>query len=173
MTPLMDKARKLTGLTEKISIARLTSLMNHFDLHVNPNLLDNVDTLTGNGYFLSGGKIIDYNGHKAFKTDSLWNQVSCTRLLDKGTYTFSETVSGPLLQGQVSFYLQNSNGSTVFAEHEFPVPDDGKEHRVSNTFVINTKNQYRFFFTNAKIQLLPKLEVGDLATPLEKVGGGS
>ena len=34
LTPLMDKARKLTGLTEKISIARLTSLMDHFDLHV-------------------------------------------------------------------------------------------------------------------------------------------
>ena len=46
LTPLMDKARKLTGLTEKISIARLTSLMNHFDLHVNPNLLDKTQITT-------------------------------------------------------------------------------------------------------------------------------
>lgn len=30
MTPLMDKVRKLTGLTDKISIARLTGLMDSF-----------------------------------------------------------------------------------------------------------------------------------------------
>lgn len=30
MTPLMDKARKLTGLTDKISITRLTELMDSF-----------------------------------------------------------------------------------------------------------------------------------------------
>lgn len=54
MTALMDKAREITGITEKINIAQLTSLMNHFDLHVNPNLLDTtqitVKHIPGSGY---------------------------------------------------------------------------------------------------------------------------
>lgn len=49
---LMDKARSLTGLTDKISIDRLTELMDYFDLHVNPNLIDNADTLAGDGFYL-------------------------------------------------------------------------------------------------------------------------
>lgn len=39
MTALMDKAHKITGLTDKLNLIQLTGLMDHFDLHVNPNLL--------------------------------------------------------------------------------------------------------------------------------------
>ena len=40
LTPLMDKFRAKTGLTDKLTVARATSLMDHLDLHVNQNLLD-------------------------------------------------------------------------------------------------------------------------------------
>lgn len=39
LTPLMDKFRAKTGLTDKLTVARVTGLMDHLDLHVNLNLL--------------------------------------------------------------------------------------------------------------------------------------
>lgn len=47
LTALMDKVRQKTGLTEKISVPRLTGLMDHFDLHANPNLLDGAAAFFG------------------------------------------------------------------------------------------------------------------------------
>ena len=174
MTSLMDKARELTGLSEKISLSRLTELMNHFDLHVNPNLLNNAKELSGEDFLITGGKIVDGDGYKIFKTQNNWEQVCCFLALNPGTYTFSENVSGPLsIDGKCDFYLQNANGSETLITNRVSIPAGNDEgHRVSFTFKVITKNEYRVLFTNVKTQSLPKLEVGDLATPFEKSGGG-
>lgn len=174
MTSLMDKARELTGLSEKISLSRLTELMNHFDLHVNPNLLNNAKELSGEDFLFMGGKIVDGDGYKIFKTQKSWEQVCCFLTLNPGTYTLSENVSGPLsIDGKCVFCLQNADGSETLIANRVSIPAGNDEgHRVSSTFKVITKNKYRVFFTNVKTQSLPKLEAGDLATPFEKSGGG-
>lgn len=171
MTSLMDKFREKTNLTDKLSIQRATSLMDHLDLHVNPNLLSNATTLTGDNFIVSGGKIVDCNGYKAFETNSLWCQVVLIVTIDSGIYTLSEDVSGPLQDdGIASFYLRDSTGSTTFQSADIAVPDDGQTHRIAHTFETTTKGTYRVMFTNVKREALPKLEVGDLATPLTEMG---
>lgn len=174
MTSLMDKFREKTNLTDKLSIQRATSLMDHLDLHVNPNLVSNATTLTGDDFIVtSGGQIVDYNGYKAYETNSMWCQVVLIVTIDSGIYTLSEDVSGPLQDDGVAFYLQDSTGSTTFQGAGIAVPDDGQMHRIAHTFEINTKGTYRVMFTNVKREALPKLEVGDLATPLTEMGGGN
>jgi hypothetical protein len=171
----MDKFREKTNLTDKLSIQRATSLMDHLDLHVNPNLLSNATTLTGDNFIVSGvGQIVDCNGYKAFETNYLWCQVTFLVTLDSGIYTLSEDVSGPLRDdGGIPFYLQNSTGSITLQSAGIAVPDDGQTHRIAHTFEINAKGTYRVMFTNAKREALPKLEVGDLATPFTEMGGSN
>lgn len=170
MTSLMDKFREKTNLTDKLSIQRATSLMDHLDLHVNHNLVANATTLTGDNFIVSsGGQIVDCNGYKAYETNSLWCQVILIVTIDSGIYTLSEDVSGPLGDG-MAFYLQDSTGSTTFQSAGIAVPNDGQTHRIAHTFEINTKGTYRVMFTNVKREALPKLEVGDLATPLTEMG---
>lgn len=95
----------------------------------------------------------------------------CLVSLNAGkTYTFSETVSGPLLNGNVSFILQDSKGYEQY-NNNITVPDDESEHRVSYTFSVKSDGTYRVFFTNAKTFCLPKLEIGELSTPIQ--GGSS
>lgn len=171
MTSLMDKFREKTNLTDKLSIQRATSLMDHLDLHVNPNLLSNATTLTGDNFIVtSGGQIVDCNGYKAYETNTLWCQVIIIVTIDSGIYTLSEDVSGPLQDDGISFYLQDSTGGTTFQSAGITVPDDGQTHRIAHTFETNAKGTYRIMFTNVKREALPKLEVGDLATPLTESG---
>lgn len=173
MVSLMDKARSLTGLTDKISIAHLTQLMDYFDLHVNPNLIANADTLSGD-MFLSGGvSYSSVNGHVVANSNGhQWSQFMCLVPLIAGkTYTFSETVSGPLLNRNISFLLQDSKGFQQLIVDTITIPDDGIEHRVSRTFSVKSDGTYRVFFTNAKTYCLPKLELGELSTPIQ--GGDS
>lgn len=169
---LMDKARSLTGLTDKISIDRLTELMNYFDLHVNHNLIDNADTLAGDGFLPFGITYSSINGHTVANSGGhQWSQFMCLVSLNAGkTYTFSETVSGPLMNGNVSFILQNSTGSEEYILNNITIPDDESEHRLSYTFSVKSDGTYRVFFTNAKTFCLPKLETGELSTPIQ--GGG-
>lgn len=170
LTALMDKARNLTGLTDKISIDRLTGLMDHFDLHVNPNLIVNADTLSGDNFLTIGVSYSNVSGHVVANSGGhQWSQFMCLVPLSAGkTYTFSETVSGPLLNGNVCFILQDSEGSKQFIfDNKITIPDDESEHRVSYTFSVNSDGKYRVFFTNAKTFCLPKLEIGDLSTPIQ------
>lgn len=172
LTPLMDKARKLTGLTEKISIARLTSLMDHFDLHVNDNLLgDSGTTLAGSNVLLSSPKnIIEDGNDKIYTSHGVqWDQVIFLMTLDPGTYTYSAYLKGPL--DKTWFYLQNSNGIQSLLTFAVSLPNDKGWHRCKQTFSITNKDTYRIFFTNVYEQKNAKLELGDLATPLTKVGG--
>lgn len=174
MTALMDKAREITGLTEKISIARLTSLMDHLDLHVNPNLLGEAGTtLAGSNVILSSPKNIIEDGNvKAYTSHGVkWDQVTFLMTLDPGTYTYSAYLKGPL--DKAVFFLQNSTGTQSLINTSISLANDNKWYRCKRTFSITNKDTYRIFFTNAYEQKNAKLELGDLATPLTKVGGGN
>ena len=173
MTALMDKTRELTGLTEKISIAQLTSLMNHFDLHVNDNLLgDSGTTLAGSNVLLTSPKnIIEDGNDKIYTSHGVqWNQVMFLMTLDPGKYTYSAYLKGPF-DTTVLFFLQNSTGSQELLRIPTSLPNDKGWHRCKQTFSITNKNTYRIFFTNVYEQKNAKLELGDFATPLTKVGG--
>lgn len=172
MTSLMDKARELTGLSEKISLSRLTELMNHFDLHVNPNLLGEAGTtLAGSNVLLSSPKNIIEDGNvKTYTSHGVqWDQVIFLMTLDPGTYTYSAYLKGPL--DEASFYLQNSTGTQSLIATLISLANDNKWYRCKQTFSITNKDTYRIFFTNVYEQKNAKLELGDLATPLTTVGG--
>ena len=173
MTPLMDKARELTGLTEKISIARLTSLMNHFDLHVNPNLLD---TTTG----------ISENGKN--KQWPVWMSYTFDYVLKPGKYTFSwrAKADSDTNDGTIRVRIFDDRSDAVIPEQEtdgagkaFPLTDELQSYTFS---VPDDNHTYRVFvygssFPHPQLWSVTfydcKLEVGDLATPLNPVGGGS
>lgn len=172
MTALMDKAREITGLTEKISIAQLAGLMDHFDLHVNPNLLGEAGTtLAGSNVLLSSPKNIIEDGNVKIYTSHgvQWDQVSFLMTLDPGTYTYSAYLKGPL--DKVFFYLQNSTGTQSLIITSISLANDNKWYRCKQTFSITNKDTYRIFFTNVYEQRNAKLELGDLVTPLTTVGG--
>lgn len=172
MTSLMDKFREKTNLTDKLSIQRATSLMDHLDLHVNPNLLgDSGIALTGGTVILSNTKgVIDEDNEKFYTANGhMWDQILFWIALSPGTYTYSADLMGPI--SDPSFYVQNSNGSTTFLEeHGIALANDNTWHRCKHTFSIKAANTYRVFFTNVNKQKNIKLEVGDLATPLTESG---
>lgn len=165
LTALMDKARKITGLTEKISVARLTGLMDHFDLHVNPNLLS--ETTYVNNKSGTYGYI----------------QVTRNGVLKNGkTYTFSLDAKTSDGQKHLLRYRLYDHTQPALA---LPKNDDGNfwsnEH-AAITFTIpnNEAHAYNLMLYNSDWQTVPtwtttfsncKLEYGDLATPLQKVGG--
>lgn len=175
MTALMDKARKLTGLTDKISVTQLTNLMDHFDLHVNPDLLGNAGiTFAGDNVLISNpNNVIEEDGDKVYMTTELWNQIMFLVTLDPGTYTYSASLMNPLVSDGAIFFVQGSNGSPELIWVQIAFAEDNKWHRCQYTFSIKTKSTYRVFFTNANKQKNMKLEVGDLATPLKPLAEGS
>ena len=169
MTALMDKAREITGLTEKINIAQLTSLMNHFDLHVNPNLLDTtqitVKHIPGSAYQQWTYNNFDYV------------------LKPYTTYTFSWRAKTDSDNGdkkiRVRIFDSKKNGTLANVNYsgvEFPLTDQ----RQSYTFTVSDNiNSYKVCLYGSGQNIKEtwdvtfydcKLEVGDLATPLEKVG---
>ena len=169
----MDKVRELTGLTEKISVVRLTSLMNHFDLHVNPNLLDTTTAIVENG-----------------KNSQwpVWMAYPFNYVLKPGQYTFSwrAKADSDTNDGTVRVRIFDDGRNTVIPEQkivhagkEFPLTDKLQSYTFS---VPDDNHAYRVYVYGASFphpQLWSvtfydcKLEVGDLATPLQKVGGGN
>lgn len=193
LTALMDKARSLTGLTDKISVPRLTELMSNFDLHVNPNLLDGAADFSGDWVDAAGGtmwKMSDekdpYNGNsvKVQNAGISWYGLFKRINLQNGTYTFSLDYKVNVLESDVSprmsFYFSS-------AAQTAGVTNDGAAVNISN---VNQWNHASCTFkvlspgnVDCRVELETngcqlyvssyKLEVGDLATPLQKVGGGS
>ena len=173
MTALMDKTREITGLTEKISIAQLTSLMNHFDLHVNPNLLDTTTAISENGK----------NSQWA-----MWMAYTFDYVLKPGKYTFSWRAKADSNNndGTVRVRIYNPKENIVIPEQR--ATDAGKVFQLTDklqsyTFnVPDDGNNYKVYVYGASFPHLQlwsvtfydcKLEVGELATPLNKVGGGN
>lgn len=162
MTALMDKARKLTGLTDKISVTQLTDLMDHFDLHINPNLLDKTTWVVN--------------------PDPNYPQWSNVRLLvaDPGTYTISWQATTTGTNKKVRVRLldfdknivpqdgdplgQSFNLTSDRTSWTFTVPDDGNHYTVSlygSGGNVNQTAPVKFYNV--------KLEQGDLATSLNPV----
>lgn len=168
LTALMDKTRKITGLTEEISVGRLTSLMDHFDLHVNPNLLSQTS-------FSTGGPGMWAN----------WNTQTTGLKLNPGTYTVSWQVksSGTFKHIRIRLY-DLTNATTAnhivgpFKGKVFPLTDK----RQTYTFTLPADFSYDVCFYSADVDngeeadaattfYNVKLECGDLATPLTTVRG--
>ena len=105
MTALMDKAREITGLTEKINIAQLTSLMNHFDLHVNPNLLSSTT--------------VEVASNQSDPYPMWDNQMVYSKLKPKTTYTISlsATNTNGVKGASVRIYCDNWN--TRYVDKQF------------------------------------------------------
>ena len=171
MTALMDKAREITGITEKISVARLTSLMNHFDLHVNPNLLSSTT--------------VEVASNQSSPYPMWVNQIVYSKLKPKTTYTLSlsATNTNGVKGASARIYCTNWNGRYINKQfQQFFFDADGKK----KVFTFTTPefegwlydvylyagsmsvDEHKDFVTTYKDC---KLEVGDLATPLQKVGG--
>ncbi|PEH04634.1 hypothetical protein CP356_03865 [Lactobacillus sp. UMNPBX5] len=170
MTALMDKAREITGLTEKIGVARLTSLMNHFDLHVNPNLLDKTQITT---------KHIPNSPYQQWTYDN-FDYI----LKPYTTYTFSwrAKTDNDNSDKKIRVRIFDSKNNAVIANmnaagDEFPLTDQ----RQSYTFTVSDNiNSYQVYLYGSGQGIKEtwdvtfydcKLELGDLATPLTKVGG--
>lgn len=167
----MDKARKLTGLTDKISIARLTSLMDHFDLHVNPNLLSQTEfTVRNDGYWDN------------------WNTRGKLTIQPNTTYTVSWRAKTEGTNDKIRVRLYDlehaaSNNFIIgpFAGYEFPLTDKLQsltfkvpaDHSYDLVFYGNSNNNSVTFNHTPVTFYDVKLELGDLATPLTKVGGGN
>lgn len=159
LTALMDKAREITGLTEKISIAQLTSLMNHFDLHVNPNLLDKTE----------------YVAYSNLQMNPYFMHTDIYKILKAGTYTFSwrAKTEGNARSIRMDAYQEFTN--MEIGQMDFPITNELQ----SSTFTIPGDRFYFCIYPSGSGKVPDKdvtfydckLEVGDLATPLNKVGG--
>ena len=164
----MDKARKITGLTEKISVDRLTSLMDHFDLHVNPNIFSKTE-------FVS---------HRDPNYPEWSNIVDTSAKMEDGkTYTVSwcSKTDGDNKKMRIRIFNEDTNLTipTQSAGIEFPITSV----KQSYTFTIpkGLTGYYIYFYGSAGYEDQDKdvtfynckLEVGDLATPITTVGGGN
>ena len=164
LTPLMDKFRAKTGLTDKLTVARATSLMNHFDLHVNPNLLSSTTWTTVPN--------INY---------PTWPATQLIDSLKPGTYTFSwKAVASSKLDKTVRVRVHNEKknivpSGLVWAGNNFRLTSQ----KTSFTFTIPEGDYDLIIYASGWDEKADKpvtfydckLEVGDLATPLTSVGG--
>lgn len=163
LTGLMNKARDITGLDNKLGLADLTDLMNSYELKSNPNLLkDSGKTLSGADLNLKN--ITKEDGDVIYKTNALWDQPVFHVTLDPGTYTYSAFVGDPIIDSYNCF-VQNKEGTYSYVNKDIPYTGDGNWHLVKFTFNITDKYEYRVFITNVKKQKLMKLEKGNIATP--------
>lgn len=183
LTALMDKARKLTGLNDKISITRLTGLMDHFDLHVNENLI------------LEDKVNVAITSHATDYYPGWQNAYLSRPLKSNTTYTVSASATSSdsrVTQASIRIWNDRTNtelstGSDSPEPGAWFFPADGKRHYY--TFTTDDKGisedgynyvlfayagpmgtrTYGFDFTTTYKGI--KLEYGDLATPLQKLGG--
>lgn len=160
----MDKARKITGLTDKISITQLTDLMDSYELKSNPNLLKDSGKTLSDAIVNNPKNITKEDGDVIYKTDVLWDQPAFRVTLDPGTYTYSAFV-GDSISGYYNCFVQNKYGTHDYVSMQVYYAGDGNWNLVKFTFNITAKNEYLVFITNVKKQKLMKLEKGNIATP--------
>lgn len=170
LTPLMDKFRAKTGLTDKLTVARVTGLMDHLDLHVNPNLLDKTQITT------------KHNPNSPYQQ---WTYNNFDYVLKPyTTYTFSwrSKTDSDNSDKKIRVRIFDLKNNVVIANEndvgvEFPLTDQ----RQSYTFTVSDNiNSYKVCLYGSGQNIKEtwdvtfydcKLEVGELATPLSKVGG--
>lgn len=177
MTPLMDKTRKLTGLTDKIGIARLTGLMDHFKLIINENLIQDAaifgnDTRENKIYWKAEQK---WNDLEVRSSEAKYYGLSPEIAVQAGeTYTFSLYAKQDKENPEACIYLGNGNEdySGMLDNTEKPIDIGTNFERYSVSFKVN-KNCT--IYPRVEQRVLDnqiyiagyKLEYGDLATPLE------
>ena len=98
MTALMDKVRELTGLTEKISVARVTGLMDSFNLN---NLIAN-------------------SSNEWTKVENVWDVGFPTIAVKRNeTYTFTAEVKDNAYPVKVSGVLYNDKWNAIEPRQDF------------------------------------------------------
>ena len=172
MTPLMDKFREKTNLTDKLSIKRATGLLDHLQLIVNPNLIKA-------GYVNSFAVSSDAN-----KPAPEWQyRIVYEELAPNTTYTLSlsATNTNDVKTASVRIYVEYYKGKYVNKEiTSFIFSADNK--RKSITFTTDDNAYYNVCLYAGPLSVPQgksfvttyhniKLEKGDLATPLTEVGG--
>lgn len=101
MTALMDKVRELTGLTEKISVARVTGLMDSFNLN---NLIAN-------------------SSNEWTKVENVWDVGFPTIAVKRNeTYTFTAEVKDNAYPVKVSGVLYNDKWNAIEPNHDEEAP---------------------------------------------------
>lgn len=168
MTPLMDKFREKTGLTDKLTVARATNLMDHFDLHINPNLLSQTS-------FTVDPK--DWSGNLHYITVDVLG----ASLKPNTTYTLS--FNSKANDNQIHQFRYRLFNFVINADAPKTIGDNatfesGKRQVI--TFTTTDSNDEKILLYPSTAQETPtwiatfydcKLEYGDLATPLTKVWG--
>lgn len=167
MTALMDKAREITGLTEKISIAQLTSLMNHFDLHVNPNIFPETEFTAKKGGVWSYDTPHPYINLKPGTYTFSWkaktdgsNKTVRIRIIDLAANIYANFIVGPFAGKEFPL-------TSLTQSYTFTIPKDEHNYNLcmyGSAAGEDVNNDVTFYEC--------KLEAGDLATPLNSVGGG-
>lgn len=169
LTALMDKARQITGLTEKISIPRLIGLMDHFDLHVNPNLLSqtllvsHVDT----NYPMWSNTTAYCTNRAPLEPGKTYTLSWCARTdgnnrkIRVRIFNWSTNTTIPAMSSGIEFPLSSTRQSYTFT---IPNGDTGYNVVLYGSAASEAQNKDVTFYD-------VKLEYGDLATPLQKVGG--
>lgn len=199
MTALMDKFRGKTGLTDKLSILDATGLMDHLDLHVNPNLFTNLSSQ--DWHFGNGGTWDNPYPDPMIKTSVAHMYANSNRGMD-AVLQYQKPVS--LEQGKtytISLIARLRDGAPKEVDFPFCMYSDYTDKFTGGAALFNCitlHSEWHFYassftskatgvFNNWRLipyieQPIPwgsiwvanvKMEVGDLATPLQKVGGGS
>lgn len=177
MTSLMDSARKYFEVDNKLSIADLINLFNP-----NKNLLEGSAVWSNDVFVNFNDHVVltdeNYNGYKVVHCSQAWNSPqACFNLKGGNTYTFSVYAKSD----------KDGEGANIYlglpSEPHFTIPTN-----ISGGVKLTTEWKRYYFtfvstmdfnshirmeqFTNNNLYLAGyKLELGDLATPLTKVGG--
>lgn len=172
LTALMDKARGITGLTQKLSI---TDLTDYLDGLLPINYIDN-----------PSDKV------QTYPTDNgIWGKAYWTATLDEGVYTFSVIIDSntkSTLMTRCEFITGKSN-EIGFGEHiwgwagssQLNVVATGKSKLLSTTFNVIQAGSFGFGlsgdpWTGGEVTLeKPMINNGCRALPFtkNKLGGGS
>lgn len=176
MTSLMDSARKHFEVTNKLSINNLINLFNP-----NPNLMPDAETF-GKGKWTNMpaySHSADWNGLEVISGTSNHAGVNCDYNVKAGeTYTFSIYAKASVANFGASFHIVYDfpQSAWVVPVHDKAINIDTDWKRYSMTFTIKRDGQINPRVesdTPGTLYLAGyKLERGDLATPLQKVGGG-
>ena len=179
MTILMNSARKHFEVSNKLTIANLINLFNP-----NPNLLTGANDFSGNDFVGFSSNVVltneTYKGYKVVHCSQAFDSPKAVFNLKGGkTYTFSTYAKSDNDGEGANIYIL-MNGEPAYAIPPFlneGVKLTTEWKRYSFTFVAQTDFEMHARmeqFSNSNLYLAGyKLEEGDLATPLTKVGGGS
>ena len=176
MTSLMDGARNHFEVTNKLSINNLVNLFNP-----NPNLLAGSADWGKTTFTNFGSQVVltddTYKGYKVVRCVQAWTSPQAVIQLKNGvTYTFSLYAKADKdIDGYFFTWLTGQDDFNEPANHQVKLTSNWQKFaftfRMKGDYTLHLRleaardgvNMYQAGF---------KVEVGDLATPFEKVGEG-